>query len=452
MDITLGDRIGGGAFATVYEAEDNLGRKLAVKIISPSMRAVADAMLHARALARADHPNVVRVHAVTNVQDPAGSDEVEAIVMEYVDGETLSDFLAHNALTREQTRDFGNQLIAGVGHIHQQGLAHGDLHGGNVMFCPSGVKVLDILYSDSLALMTTTSRDDRLRQDLVSVRFLLSDLIRHSELDPGEATAFQNRLISPHDLKEINAAFNEALAEADAHGESRTLEFCWQRCLDDTFVPGPSFANAMLDETSLPVRVPLLKRLIEKDAVRAQHEDYILALWGAITEPQQREAIALLQSKLEANVPSGNWPPHIRTLRVLGETAWQMMSRVTRLKIEHTVSNDILSGYKDIYSVTGRLKSGVLGTWALNLGVLFEERDQLIDNIASMLRMNWYRQNYIGEHLFSLLPLVCDTDERRHKITEAIAVALENDARLVVNNLGKLPRTWQDEIKTARDD
>jgi tRNA A-37 threonylcarbamoyl transferase component Bud32 len=450
MELIFREKIGSGAFATVYKAEDRLGRQLAVKIITPSMRSVADALTHARALARAEHPNVVRIHAVARVQDPAGSDEVDAIVMEYVEGETLSEHLESSTLSLDDVRAYGNQLISGLRHIHAQGLAHGDLHGGNVMVCSSGIKVLDILYSDSLSLLSTTSRDERLKRDMVSLRFLLSDLMRHSEIDPGEATAFQNALTSPSDLSDFEHAFNDTLSDVDAHGDSRALEFCWQRCLDDGFVAGTSYANAMLDETPDAIRSALLKRLVEEDAIRKHHEDYILSLWGSMTDAQRREIIRELGDKLESTVPAGNWGPHIRTIRVLGESTWRILSRVTRLKVENAITNDILSGYKDIYSATGRLRNGALGTWALNLGPLFEDRDRLVENIASMLRMNWYTQNYIAEYLFPLLPKICDTDERRRKIIDAIVVAVANDARLVVNKLTALPRRWQQDIAEAR--
>src|SRR2546427_10525545 len=70
MQITLGERLGEGAFGDVYEAVDELGRRLAVKIIRPSAAAFSTALDHARALARAQHPNVVSIYSLEKVPDP----------------------------------------------------------------------------------------------------------------------------------------------------------------------------------------------------------------------------------------------------------------------------------------------------------------------------------------------------------------------------------------------
>lgn len=436
-----------GVFATVYKAKDALGRFVAVKIISPSMSIVADAMTHAKALARAEHPNVVRVYSITRVIDPKTHEEADAIVMEFIEGTTLHEHLSKNLLSAAQVAQYGHELIAGIMYIHSQGLAHGDLHGGNVMVGAGGIKILDILYGDSLKILGTTTQDQRRAQDINGLRFLLSDLIRHSELDPGEVAEFQNALGSSDSMDTIQEVFDATLSAGATGNDARMIEMSWQRFTDEGFVSGASFANAMLDETPPRIRRIIFERIIDNDAVRICHQDYISALWGTLDGPGKRAIISKIQQKLETEVPKGRWSPHVRTLRTLGEEGWQMISRVTRLRLEHAITNDILSGYKDIYSIGGRINNGVLGTWALSLGQRFEDRDQLIKNIASMLRTDWYRQNYIADCLFPLLPAICDNADRRATIIAAIKVAVANNARLVISNMMALPLDWQQQIK-----
>ena len=127
MDLVLGNRLGEGGFGDVYEATDNLGRRVAVKIIRSSASAFSSALDHAHALARAQHPNVVTIYSLEKVMDPKSGQEVDAVVMELLEGETLAARLHRESLTSSEVGQVGRGLLDGLGHIHAQGLAHGDL-------------------------------------------------------------------------------------------------------------------------------------------------------------------------------------------------------------------------------------------------------------------------------------------------------------------------------------
>ena len=135
----------GGAFGDVWEAEDALGRRVAVKLIRSAGLALSSALDHARALARAQHPNVVAVYALDTVAHPDTGLPVECVVMEWLDGETLSARITSPRFSHDELLAIGKGLIAGLRHIHQQGLAHGDLHADNVMIVNGVVRIIDIL-------------------------------------------------------------------------------------------------------------------------------------------------------------------------------------------------------------------------------------------------------------------------------------------------------------------
>lgn len=446
MKLELLDKIGEGAFSAVYKAQDELGRIVAVKIISPSMAAYSDAIEHAKVLARTEHENVVKVFSIERVTDPKTKGLVDGIVMEYLDGQTLEAFLKASHFTVSKVRALGTQIISGLRHIHAQGLAHGDLHQGNIMICQGNAKLLDILYEGSLALLSTTSKDERLRRDIVSLRFILTEVIRHSELDAGETVSFQNALVDAHTLDDIESAFVKTVVTAATDSPDRHLTFALSRFEDDGFVAGSSYAAALIDETPRKVFAPLLLAIIERHSTRDVHESYLAALWAQLTIEEKKRIVSRLGKAVDQEVPNGRWWPHVRMLRVFGPEAWQLLQRVTALRLEKAITNDILSGRKDIYSSTPQ-NSGALGTWAISLWPCFEDREAVIQNIASMLSMNWYTQNYIAERFFPTLPEIANTPARKEKFVSALVQAIRNKAHVVQHKLTALPVDWQDEIR-----
>ena len=96
-----------GGFADVWRARDELGRELAIKIVRDASVGISNALQHARALARAKHPNVVVVHAIEQVTDPSGSGLVDAVVMELLPGETFGSRLKGSALSIEELATVG---------------------------------------------------------------------------------------------------------------------------------------------------------------------------------------------------------------------------------------------------------------------------------------------------------------------------------------------------------
>lgn len=132
------DRIGEGAMGVVLRAHDlRLDRDVAIKVIRPSVVERPDSrerfLSEARAMARVRHPNVVEVHALGEWLG------LPYIVMEYVHGMTLDEWLALRAdrpPTLDEALAILDQLFLGVEAIHSSGAAHRDLKAGNVLIGP----------------------------------------------------------------------------------------------------------------------------------------------------------------------------------------------------------------------------------------------------------------------------------------------------------------------------
>ncbi|MEW5931198.1 MAG: protein kinase [Gemmatimonadota bacterium] len=213
MAVTLHERIGSGGFGTVYRATDDLNRTVAVKVISRSAAQSSSALEHARALARVDHPHVVTIYRVEAVTDPEDGLTADGVVMEFVDGPTLASRVATARLSVDELRAIGLAIISAMKALHDNGVAHRDLHEDNVLLGSKGVKVIDVLYreQDSLRLLSGRGREELLGRDLEALRRLITFAIRNSELKPAQADGFARAAVSAADVEGVGDAFRAVL-------------------------------------------------------------------------------------------------------------------------------------------------------------------------------------------------------------------------------------------------
>ncbi|WP_328472702.1 protein kinase [Actinoplanes sp. NBC_00393] len=143
----LRDRLGAGGMAVVWRAHDEvLGRDVALKVLAPDL--ARDAMLlarirdEARAVARLRHPNIVDVYDY-------GEAPLPYVVMEVVEGRSLSQLLTGGALPWRLASVIGAQVAAALAAAHQQGVVHRDVKPGNVVVGGSRVKLVDFGISAS---------------------------------------------------------------------------------------------------------------------------------------------------------------------------------------------------------------------------------------------------------------------------------------------------------------
>ena len=162
IDRTLDDRyvlrrrLGGGGMGTVYLAEQrSMERLVAVKVIAPVLatdeRVTARFLREARLCGRISHPRVVTVFDFGRTPDG-----LLYLVMEQVQGRTLSDLIAEGPVPVERALGLAIQICEALQAAHVQGIVHRDLKPGNVMLLDTldgrdAVKVLDFGLARSLA-------------------------------------------------------------------------------------------------------------------------------------------------------------------------------------------------------------------------------------------------------------------------------------------------------------
>ena len=151
MTLSAGSRIGpyeivsplgAGGMGEVYKAWDTrLQRTVAIKVLAPHLSASPESRQRfereARTISQLSHPHICALH------DVGREGETEYLVMEYLEGETLSDRLLKGSLPLEQTLRYGVEIAGALDKAHRQGIVHRDLKPGNVMITKSGVKLLD---------------------------------------------------------------------------------------------------------------------------------------------------------------------------------------------------------------------------------------------------------------------------------------------------------------------
>jgi eukaryotic-like serine/threonine-protein kinase len=151
--------LGTGGMGEVYRARDTrLRRDVAIKTIglrSPDETARARLLREARHASTLRHPNICTVYEI------AESDDLPYIVMEYVDGRSLSEIRRERRAGPAEVIAYGIQIADALEHAHQRGIVHRDLKSSNVVVDRSGrAIVLDFGLARMLPEAATTSTAD----------------------------------------------------------------------------------------------------------------------------------------------------------------------------------------------------------------------------------------------------------------------------------------------------
>ena len=134
--------LGAGGMGEVYKARDTrLDRTVAIKVLPAQF--AADPRFRerfereAKAISQLSHPHICTLH------DVGRQDEIDYLVMEYLEGQTLAQRLYKGALPLDQALRYAIQIADALDKAHRQGIVHRDLKPGNIMLTKSGAKLLD---------------------------------------------------------------------------------------------------------------------------------------------------------------------------------------------------------------------------------------------------------------------------------------------------------------------
>ena len=136
--------VGVGGMAVVYKAYDNIDdRIVAVKILKEEFLANEEFRHRfkneAKAIAVLSHPNIVKVY------DVSFGDRLQYIVMEYIEGITLKEYIEQQKVVNwKEAVHFVNQILKALQHAHDKGIVHRDIKPQNIILLQDGtIKVSD---------------------------------------------------------------------------------------------------------------------------------------------------------------------------------------------------------------------------------------------------------------------------------------------------------------------
>lgn len=233
------EQIGTGGMADVFKAHDVVeDRTVAVKILKDEFSQNAEFLRRFRneskAIAVLSHPNIVKIY------DVGLTDEIKFIVMEYIDGITLKDFIEEQGVLRwKDALFFITQILRALQHAHDKGIVHRDIKPQNIMLFEDGtIKVMDFGIArfsriDGKTLSDKTvgsvhyispeqARGDMTdeRSDIYSVGVMLYEMLtgrKPYDADTPVAIALKHMQEDPVPPREIMPSIPEALEEILLH-------------------------------------------------------------------------------------------------------------------------------------------------------------------------------------------------------------------------------------------
>ena len=242
-----------GAFGEVWVGEQvTLNRKVAVKVIKVEMADHAPAKAHALALANLNHQCVVTVHSLEEQFEFPDGRKFDAIVMEWLEGETLGNRLSRGGITKEELILVTESTISGLRHMHSRNVFHGDLHAGNIIIGDSFVKIIDVSATDahSMSRFSTMTRETLAAMDVAYVAGNLRFCINRCSEDFSALYTEIEKLASAQSLEEVETILqslkdydpgdretseDEEIPES-AELDTLVLKLCFEKAINGQFI------------------------------------------------------------------------------------------------------------------------------------------------------------------------------------------------------------------------
>lgn len=174
------EKIGGGGMAVVFKAKCTLlNRFVAIKVLRSEFtndeEFVKRFKIEAQAVASLSHPNVVSIY------DVGHEDDIHYIVMEYVDGLTLKEYITKNgALDWKDAVKITAQICSAIEHAHKNNIVHRDIKPHNILLTKEGIaKVTDF----GIARAVTSSTITMVGSTIGSVHYFSPEQARGGFID-----------------------------------------------------------------------------------------------------------------------------------------------------------------------------------------------------------------------------------------------------------------------------
>ncbi len=284
------EKIGAGGMATVYKAKDTLlNRFVAIKLLRDNLEdeknVITNFIKEAQSSASLVHNNIVSVYDV-------GEEEgLNYMVMEYVDGITLKEYIKHKgALPWQEACDFAIQIGQGINEAHSINIIHRDIKPQNILMTKDKtLKVTDFGIARAVAGETTVVGGSALgsvhyispeqarggftdaRSDIYSLGIVLYEMLTGKvpfDGDSAVSVALMHLEKEPVNVKCVNLDIPTDLAYVTMKSISKDPRERYQNVqelVDDL--------HAVLADEPLPSREKMFKKTMEDDETAPERED-----------------------------------------------------------------------------------------------------------------------------------------------------------------------------------
>ena len=221
---TVRELIGTGGMANVYKAVVGLGGPVpegtvvAVKVLRQELMHDPDLVRRfkseSKAISLLNHPNIVKVY------DVSVSEKLQYIVMEYVDGMTLREYLNERGgrLTSRETVHFISQILKALDHAHRNGVVHRDIKPQNIMLLDNGqLRMMDF----GIARISRAENQLSGGKAMGSVHYISPEQAKGETYDKvlGLELGADDYIVKPFDAKEVTARIKAVLRRSSAKEE-----------------------------------------------------------------------------------------------------------------------------------------------------------------------------------------------------------------------------------------
>lgn len=277
------EQIGIGGMANVYKAKDLIDDiTVAVKILKDEYIQNEEFLRRfrneAKAIAGLSHPNIVKVY------DVIYNDDVPAIVMEYIDGITLKEYIEREGVLKwKEALHYTVQTLRALQHAHDKGIVHRDIKPHNIMLLMDGtIKVMDFGIARFARFETKTISGKVIgsvhyispeqacgdvtdhKTDIYSVGVMLFEMLTGRlpfEADAAVSVAMMQVSKNPVRPREINDTIPEGLEEIILKAMQKDTKQRYQSAAEmlrdiDEFKKNPSiqFSYKYLNNDEMPTR------------------------------------------------------------------------------------------------------------------------------------------------------------------------------------------------------
>ncbi len=179
------EKLGEGGMGAVYKARDTkLDRFVALKFLHPHLT-VSDTdkarfVQEAKVASSIIHPNVCVIYDIQELENPGNADRQQFIIMEYVDGGTLTDIIKDKHLQPEEVLDYAIHIAEALQEAHRNGIIHRDIKPDNIMVNNRNqIKVMDFGLAKLKGLFGLT----KISSTVGTVAYMAPEQVKGEELD-----------------------------------------------------------------------------------------------------------------------------------------------------------------------------------------------------------------------------------------------------------------------------